>query len=57
MNNNKLFQQYKSKIESLPDYKGDFYAIEKKDHYLKSFNTWLKMNDDFKYYEYINSNL
>lgn len=56
MTNNKLFQQYKNMIESLPDYKGDFADIEKQNYYLKGFNNWVKMKDDFKYFDYMDSN-
>lgn len=51
MNNNKLFQQYKNMIESLPDYKEDFDNIEMKIFYIKGFDNWLKMNNDFRYFD------
>ncbi|AXQ70858.1 hypothetical protein ICP12012A_006 [Vibrio phage ICP1_2012_A] len=51
-NNPKLWKQYRKIIEALPDYSGDFDHPDKQEYYQLGFETWVKLNNQYKYFQH-----
>jgi hypothetical protein len=54
--NDDLYKEYKSVIENLPHYKGDFDDPLMFEWYQKGFEEWKKLKKDYEYYTYCASN-
>jgi len=56
MNDEKLLKEYRSVIENLPHYKGDFDDPLMFEWYQKGFEEWKKLKLCFNYYNYCSNN-